>query len=118
MSIVQCTLLLSFNHRLPSSVKVIYVKRFIDLFNDMTGFAHGRRSGKLRDSFCKSGSASFSGVWTGLSWRRYRKHEERSDSMLTYRTEVKEVSVAAKRWSWIVPHKIYELVYGSRLIYV
>ncbi len=38
--------------------------------------------------------------------------------MLTYRTEVKEVSVAAKRWSWIVPHKFYELIYGSRLIYV
>ncbi len=29
--------------------------------------------------------------------------------MLTYRTEVKEVSIAAKRWSWIVPHKVYEL---------
>ncbi len=38
--------------------------------------------------------------------------------MFTYRTEVKEVSVAAKRWSWIIPHKVYELMYGSQLIYV
>ncbi len=31
--------------------------------------------------------------------------------MLTYRTEVKEVSVAAKRWSWIVPHDVYERIH-------
>ncbi len=30
--------------------------------------------------------------------------------MLTYRTEVKEVLIAAKRWSSIVPHKIYGLI--------
>ncbi|MCP3032083.1 hypothetical protein LF817_12070 [Halobacillus sp. A1] len=32
--------------------------------------------------------------------------------MLTYRTEVKEVSVAAKRWSWITPHNVYELIHA------
>ncbi len=32
--------------------------------------------------------------------------------MLTYRTEVKEVSVAAKRWSWIAPPEIYERIHA------
>lgn len=30
--------------------------------------------------------------------------------MLTYRTEAKEVSSAAKRWSWIVPPEVDEQV--------
>ncbi|MFC7320234.1 hypothetical protein [Halobacillus campisalis] len=32
--------------------------------------------------------------------------------MFHYRTEVKEVSVAAKRWSWIVAHEVYELIHA------
>ncbi|MCP3031309.1 hypothetical protein LF817_08100 [Halobacillus sp. A1] len=37
--------------------------------------------------------------------------------MLTYRTEVKEVSVAAKRWSWIVPHDVYERIHSIDLFW-
>ena len=36
-----------------------------------------------------------SGVGTGAKVRRYRKHDERSESMLTYRTNLCEVTLAA-----------------------
>ncbi|MFC7320734.1 hypothetical protein [Halobacillus campisalis] len=49
-----------------------------------------------------NGSASFNGVWTGGDKGNTKNGVIRC---CTYRTEVKEVSVAAKRWSWIAPHR-------------
>ena len=43
----------------------------------------------------KSARRSLSGVGTGAKVRRYRKHDERRESMLTYRTNLCEVTLAA-----------------------